>query len=215
MGLDLGGCLIIVVLFVVVGAIVVRQADQADKERMAKLEAWAQSREWTIATRPKVDWGRQFTLENYEPGKYTTVRFAIHGFLQGRHVAAAECSYDPPRQGNSRRTTYVVLLVVQLDRPIRTVEVKHRYHPVRPGERTLLDVPEFDAQFHVYAPDARAAKEVVGPRLIAAQLAGEIPHWSVFGTELFTYTFGKIDDPVGFNARFDGILRVAELLETD
>jgi hypothetical protein len=56
---------------------------------------------------------------------------------------------------------------------------------------------------------------VVGPRLIAAHVAGELPDWSVQGTEVLMYRRGQLGTLAEIPRQFTSIVRVAGLIEAD
>jgi hypothetical protein len=67
----------------------------------------------------------------------------------------------------------------------------------------------------VCAPDRQAAQAFLGPQIIAAHLADELPGWSVRGAEVLTHTEGPVLYAYGIPKRFTDVLRIVELLEAD
>jgi hypothetical protein len=202
-----------ILVFAIVGAVWVSQRDKA---RLAELQKWALANDWKVVRRPAVDWARRLRERDED-----RVAFAIYGLVDGRSVAIAECDFTSRSNISGRRLDRYVLLVAQLRQPARTVAV-HRRAAWEKSDRQLtrdrptsVGVDAFDQEYRVVAPDRRAARAVLGQRLIVAHVAGEPPDWSVQGTEVLMYRRGHIGALAEIPRQFTSIMRVADLIEAD
>jgi hypothetical protein len=208
---------------VVLGVLSVRQS----RARMAALKDWALRNEWTVTWRPPVTWG------NRMPGRNRRgVTLAVSGMINGRPVTIAEYSYTTstttttgsagtggPTTRSSTTTHRYVVLVVRLSRSYPSVGVYHRGALSRLGrslfgdKSTALGEEEFDRAFRVTADQPGLVSTVLSRDLVAAHLAGQVPEWSVEGTELMTYRAGSIAEPGAIPGEFAPLLVVADLIE--
>jgi hypothetical protein len=208
-----GGFITLVVVLAVI-------ARRNERERQDALFQWATQHEWQMTRRPPVQWGRRL------PGEHKRgVSLAINGTLAGRPVAIGEYSYTTtssagPNGATSTQTHHYVVTVVWLRRPVPTVAVFRRGSMSKLGRTlfgdraTAIGYEAFDNAFRVAANDPRLVPTVIRPSLVAEQLAGRLPEWSVEGQELLAWREGRIGDPHSIPAQFGPLLHVADLIES-
>ena len=111
-----------------------------------------------------------------------------------------------------------VVVVVRLGRPYPLIAVDSRGAFSKLGRKLFGDGQaatgndEFDRRFRIATKEPAIARQVVGPQLIAAHLAGTVPAWTVSGPELLTYREGTIDRPDRIPVLAEPTLRIADLL---
>jgi hypothetical protein len=226
-----GGAIFLCVLgFIAVVVVIGVISGQRSRARTAALNDWALRNEWTVARRPAVTWGRRMPGRNRRG-----VSLAVSGLLNGRSVTIAEYSYTtssttthPAGMGpggtaggtTTNTTTHrYVLTVVRLSRAYPSIGVYQRGTLSKLGrslfgdKSTALGQEEFDRAFRVTADQPGLVSTVLSRDVVAAQVAGELPDWSVEGNELLTFRSGQLGDPAGIPAQFAPLLRVADLLE--
>lgn len=209
-------------LLVVAGVIAVRR----ERERIRRIGAWAARHGWSFVKNPSVGWAARL------PGRNGRVSLLVHGAVRGYGVGVAEysytekrTSYEPHRTtgGSAFRTsttTYSYLVtVVSTPRSYPAVAVARRRALSRLGRVMFGDGtaairhPEFDRQFRVATRDPAAARALLGPALVAEQLSGRLPEWSLAGHEILAWRQnGSVTDPARIPALTAPLLRVAELL---
>lgn len=143
-----------------------------------------------------------------------TMLFA--GQRGGRTVGLAEYVYHVTTQSGT--STYRFLVCV--------VTVEGSYPPIEVVERsggsqlwrwltgpadTEIGVPEFDERYRIASESPEVARQVVGPALVAAHVAGSVPPWSLYGSDLLAYWPGRLDPATALPC-LDAVLHVADLL---
>jgi hypothetical protein len=108
---------------------------------------------------------------------------------------------------------------VRLRRPGPTIAVVRRGAMSRLGRSlfgdraTAIGYEPFDRAYRVTAGDPRVVRSVLGRDLVAEQVAGWLPDWSLYGDELLAFQEGRIGEPTSIPAQFGPLLRVADLVE--
>jgi hypothetical protein len=163
--------------------------------RWAQLRAWAHANAWTIVAKPVVDWGARLP-----GGNKHGVTLALTGSVGGRRTSVGEYSFEESvttRAGTTITTHEYVVLVLHLDRPsgylgVLPCEVLERWGRSLLGVGAPLGDDAFDDRHRVVGDPATAAYELPG-ELVAAHIAGAVPPWTLYGTELVTWYPGRID----------------------
>jgi hypothetical protein len=158
------------------------------------------------------------------------VRLLLTGLIGERQVSVGNYVYETTStststgaDGSTSTTTtththHLIVVVVPVHDAAPSLTLHQRGAVSRLGRRIFGDPAtatgheEFDRRFRIESMTPDAARAQFGPRLIAAQLAGEVPVWSLHNGTLLTYQQGRIKDPAmapGFAA---GLVRVANLL---
>jgi hypothetical protein len=147
---------------------------------------------------------------------------ALSGTVRGRPVSVAEYAYTTTSTDSENRSTSTthryVVVVVGLGRPYPWIAVESRGALSKLGRKLFGDGQaatgndEFDRRFRVATKEPAVARQVVGPQLMAAHLAGAVPTWTVSGHELLTYREGSIAQPEQVPALAEPALRIADLL---
>ena len=199
-------------LLAVLIVVTVRQA----RRREQMFRQWATRAGWTLTERPQTGWYR------FLPGgnRYGVSR-ALSGTVRGRPVTVAEYTHRERRvigETSSISTHRYVVVVVRLGRPYPLIAVDSRGAFSKLGRKLFGDGQaatgndEFDRRFRIATKEPAIARQVVGPQLIAAHLAGTVPAWTVSGLELLTYREGTIDRPDRIPVLAEPTLRIADLL---
>jgi hypothetical protein len=209
-----GGLIALVVVLVVYGG----------RRERAQLEAfgqWALRNEWQFVPQPAVAWAQRLPGHNRRG-----VTLALFGLIGGRHTAIGEYQYTTTSTSQmgeqtttSTQTHRYVVMVTWLSRPGPTLSVARRRALRRVGralfgDRNTVGFEPFDSAFHVDTDDPTASRRLLGQNLVAEQVAGWLPEWSLTGNELMTVRQGRIGDPAGIPAQLAPLLRVADHLET-
>lgn len=211
------GCLLLVALLVLAIVHSVRQ----ERRRVEALRAWAHAHGWRFVDAPQAEWTSRMPGRNRRG-----VSLALVGVQQGQQVSVAEYRYTETSTStnssghstSSSTTHHFIVVVVHLDVPGATIAVHSRgafSKLVRAifGDRVLaLGDQRFDSQWRVSAQDPTVVRGFIGPMLAAEHIAGRVPHWSLQGRELMTYTHGRLTDPARIPALVAPLLRVASLL---
>jgi hypothetical protein len=163
----------------------------ARHRRWAQLRQWAHANGWTLSAKPVVDWGARLP-----GGNKHGVTLALSGAAGGRRTGIGEYSFHKP--GGTTTTTHeYVVLVLHLDRPspylgVLPREVLDRWGHDPLGTGAPLGEDDFDDGHRVVGDPAQAAYRLP-PELVAAHVAGTVPPWTLYGTELITWYPGRID----------------------
>lgn len=215
------GIVLLLALLVVAAVHGVRQ----ERRRVEALRAWAHAQGWRFVDAPRAEWTSRMPGRNRRG-----VSLALVGVMHGQQVSVAEYRYTETSTSTttnagggsststSSRTHHFVVVVVHLDRPGATIAVHPRGALSRLGRTvfgdraTAIGDERFDSQWRVSAPDPATVRGFIGPALAAAHVAGQVPHWSLQGTELMTYEHGRLADPARIPGLVTPLLRVAGLL---
>ncbi|MEH1130656.1 hypothetical protein [Micromonospora sp. CPCC 206061] len=214
--------LVLLIAFVVVATVL---GVRHERRRRAALRDWARRHGWRYVEEPRVDWMSRM------PGtSRRRVTLALTGVLNGREVTVADYSYirsststTTGADGHSSTSTsstthHFVVVVVSLPEPGPTLAVERRGGLSKLGRAILGDKPtalgdeQFDSKFRLTGPDPDTIRRYVGPALVAEHIAGRVPPWSLYGSQLLTYYEGSIDDPERIPAFAEPLVRVAHLL---
>jgi hypothetical protein len=187
-------------------------AQRREKDRRHAIYLWAMTNHWAYVPRPAVDWAARL------PGKGRSggVTLALSGPLWGRRVSVAEYHYKTTSSdadgGTTTHTHPYVVSVIHLDRPWPGLAVQPRSGLSKLGMAmfgtgTMIGHAEFDRQFTVHGDPGR-----LPPALVGAHVAGAVPHWSLWGTDLMTWHAGRIGDPATVPQFVAPLFPVAEML---
>lgn len=196
-----------------------------ERRRRAALRDWAHRNGWRYVEAPRVEWMSRL------PGtSQRRVTLALTGVLDGREVTVADYSYtrtststttggDGQSQTSTSSTTHhLVVVVVTLPEPGPTLAVERRGSPSKLGRAIFGDKPtalgdeQFDSRFRLTGPDPDTIRRYVGPSLAVEHIAGRVPPWSLYGTQLLTYYEARLDDAERIPALAQPLVRVARLL---
>lgn len=211
------GCAALVVLAiagVVVAAVFAARAERRRKERLA---AWASDSFWTYQVRPANNWAPLLPGHNKQG-----VTLALSGVVAGRTVSVAEYHYttsSTDAEGRSSSTTHhYVVVAMGLPRPYPPMSVAARGALSKLGRslfgegKAATGNAAFDERFKISTRYPDEARRVVGPRLMAAHLANQVPAWAVSG-DLLVYHFpGRITDPARVPGWAATAVAIADLL---
>ena len=216
----------VVVAGLVCGALIVASVGglvyltrKQERERREVLRDWAARNGWQYVAAPETQWPQRLPGRNGRG-----VRFALSGAVGGRPVSVAEYTYTtsaPSSDGSSTtsQTHHLVVLVVRVRGSWPPMAVHRRGAASRFGRTlfgdraTALGYEPFDAAFRISADVPDAVRAVFGRDLVAEQLAGWLPEWSLSGDELMVAERGRLTEPDGIPARFGPLVRVAELID--
>jgi hypothetical protein len=190
---------------------------RAARRRREAFQGWAAATGWTLTLRPQTEWYRLL------PGRDRRgVAQALSGTVRGRPVSVAEYAYTTTSTDSENRSTSTthryVVVVVGLGRPYPWIAVEKRGAFSKLGRKLFGEGQaatgndEFDRRFRIATREPAIARQVVGPHLIAAHLAGAVPAWTVSGHELLIYREGTIARPDQVPALAEPALRIADLL---
>jgi hypothetical protein len=165
------------------------------RRRWAQLQQWARANGWTLVAKPVVDWGARLP-----GGNKHGVTLALQGAVGGRRTSIGEYSFDESvttSGGHTTTTHEYVVLVLHLDRPsgylgVLPCEVVERWGRSLLGLGAPIGDDAFDEHHRVVGEPEKAAYRLP-PELIAAHVAGTVPPWTLYGTELVTWCPGRID----------------------
>ncbi|MFB7724656.1 hypothetical protein [Nocardia sp. NPDC056100] len=217
------GIIALMLLGAVVFAVALASAAaRAERVRQEMLWNWAVAQGWSFQVRGSARWAARL------PGlRRRRLGVTMTGWLGGRPVTVAEYSYDTEHgssSGSDGSTTWTthhfIAVMVLLHRPYPAISIQPRGAFSQLGRAIFGDKPtatgngSFDSRFRIKCGDPVAAKALVGPALIDAQMAGAVPPWSLVGAELLSCTAvsGKLRDPNMIFAHAAPLVRVADLL---
>lgn len=211
--------LVAVGIVLVVLAVVL--ARRHERERRDLLATWADARDWTAAFD-----GVQVPWTDRLPGRDPHgVRMIFTGVRGDRRVSVAEYVHrtveaatgsghqQQPQPGSHT----CVVCVVHLPEQYPPIEIAHRgsgsrlWRRLGHGPDVPTGDPEFDAAFRIRTDQPLAVPALVGPELMRAHLADEVPTWSLAGQDLVAFWSGRLTI-AGADRHLDGVLRVADLL---
>ncbi len=215
-GLGFGLCAALFVglltLAVVVGITGVRR----ERERTAGLAAWARANGWGFLTRPGTNWPQRL------PGHHRRgVTLALTGVVNERVVSVGEYHYtESHTTGSSSTSTTHRYVVVGLRLPAAypPIAVAPRGGLSRLGRtlfgdgRASTGNAAFDERFRIATADPALVPALIGPALLGAHLAEQVPPWSIVGDELLTYFPGTLRDPAAIPGYAAWLGQVADLL---
>lgn len=206
--------LVLVVLAVVL-------ARRHERERRDLLATWADARNWTATFgHVRVPW-----LDRLPGRDPRGIRMIFTGVRGDRRVSVAEyvhraieTSASAGHQPQPQRGSHsCIVCVVHLPERYPPIEVLHRGS----GSRLLrrlghgADVPtgdpDFDESFRIRSDQPLAVPALVGPELMGAHLADEVPTWSLAGQDLVAFWSGRLTIG-GADRHLDAVMRVADLL---
>jgi hypothetical protein len=209
-------CFAAVVALIVVAVVVARRRA---RQRRELFEGWAAYHRWQYVPSPPNEWWRRLPGRNGRG-----VSFALSGVVGGRPVSVAEYSYTTTSAGSgdspsSSTTHHFVIWVVRVRGSWPAISVHQRgamsrFGRVLFGDRaTALGYQPFDSAFRISAERPELVRDVFGRDLVAEQLSGRVPEWSLFGDELMVVESGRLSEPDGIPARFGPLMRLADLIE--
>ncbi|WP_433081191.1 hypothetical protein ACQP1P_45350 [Dactylosporangium sp. CA-052675] len=214
-----GVCVALACTLMVVAVVVSRRRE---RQRRELLEVWAVRNRWQYVPRPPADWWRRL------PGRNPRgVSLALSGTVGGRPVSVGEYSYTTTSTtsgadgttSTSSQTHHFVVWVVRVRGSWPAVSVHRRGAMSRFGRSlfgdrsTALGYEPFDSAFRISADRPEMVRDLFGRDLVAEQLSGRLPDWSLFGDELMVVESGRLGEPDGIPARFGPLVRVADLIE--
>lgn len=209
--------LLFVGLVVLVPVGVYRQL-RFDRVRKAVLSDWAAVQGWSFLESSRAPWTARLPGANRH-GLGAT----LTGVLHGRWVTVADYSYSTTSSNgdtSSTTTHYFIVVLVLLDRIYPPISVRRAGLMMKLGRAVFGESQPptgnvtFDSQFRIETADPACARALVGPALIDAHLAREVPLWSIVGAELLTYipTSGTLQDRNMIAGYVMPLLHVADLL---
>ncbi|MCW6010565.1 hypothetical protein K1W54_39355 [Micromonospora sp. CPCC 205371] len=213
--------LALLITFVVVATVL---GIRHERRRRSALQDWARRNGWRYVESPRVEWMSRL------PGtSQRRVTLALTGVLNGREVTVADYSYtrtststtaggdSGSRTSTSSTTHHLVVVVVSLPEPGPTLAVERRGGLSKLGRAIFGDKPtalgdeQFDSKFRLTGPDPDTIRRYVGPALAAEHIAGRVPPWSLYGTQLLTYYESRLDDAEQILAFAEPLVRVTYL----
>jgi len=215
-GLGLCGVLVVgLIVLVIVFAVVAARKERARKEGLV---GWARANGWSYLQRPASNWPARLPGHNKRG-----VTLALTGVVNGRTVSVGEYQYTTtsssgPNGQTTSTTHHFVVVALRLPYAYPPLSVQRRGVFSKLGRslfgdgKTATGNPAFDEQFKVSTKEPGSVPSLVGPSLILAHLAGQVPAWSVVGDELLTYFEGSIRDPNQIPGWSASLIRVADLL---
>ncbi|MFI5915542.1 hypothetical protein [Dactylosporangium sp. NPDC051541] len=212
-------CIGVALALLITAAVVSRRRERQRRER---LEVWAVRNRWQYIARPANEWWRRLPGHNKRG-----VSLALSGVIGGRAVSVGEYSYtttstSPGPDGStstSSQTHHFVVWVVQVRGSWPELSVHRRGAMSRFGRTlfgdraTALGYEPFDSAFRVRAARPEMVRGVFGRELVAEQLSGRVPEWSLHGSELLVVESGRLAEPDGIPARLGPLVRIADLIE--
>ncbi|MBM7785702.1 hypothetical protein [Tenggerimyces flavus] len=210
-----GGVVLILIVVGLVLAIMVPLLNRARRREelwASTVASWASAQGFTAYPEgTPVRWTERL------PGtRAVGVRFLFAGQRAGRTVGLAEYEYHVTTQSGTSTHRFLVCVV----------SVEGTYPPIEVVERsggsqlwrwltgpadTEIGVAEFDERYRIATESPEVARQLVGPALVAAHVAGSVPPWSLYGSDLLAYWPGRLD-PATALPSLDAVLQVAELL---
>lgn len=216
-----GAIALVALLFLVILVIAIPlriRARKREQARAAALAAWGSSLGWTAFPREtQVRWTERL------PGRADRgIRYLFSGQRGGRTVGVAEYAYyettttNVNGQTQTTTTTHRYLVCV--------VDVGSEYPAIEVGARgsgsklwrwltgpkdTELGVADFDEKFRVSTDTPEMARQLLGPTLVQAHVAGQVPAWSLYGRDLLAYWPGRLEPTTALPA-LDALLWVAD-----
>ncbi len=186
------------------------------QRRRDALSAWAAGHGWEVSFQPRHEWYRRLP-----GGNRRGLSVALYGQVAGRRVAVGEYSYTETitlGEQSSSHTHHFLVTVVWLPRPYPPIAVQPRgsmsklRRVVFGAGQVATGHPAFDRAFRVDTKDAALARDLIGPPLVDAHLAGTVPPWSLAGDELLAYQPGRLGDPDAIPVLGGQLATVADLL---
>jgi hypothetical protein len=193
------------------------RARRRERERANALVAWANSLGMTAFPA-----GTQVRWTERLPGRADNgIRYLFSGQRVGRTVGIAEYAHHETTtttvNGQPQTTTtthHYLVCVVDVSTPYPAIEVVERgsgsklWRWLTGPKDTEIGVAEFDERFRIATEEPDAARQLIGPTLIQAHLAGTVPPWSLSGTDLLAYWPGRLEPQSALPA-LDALLYVA------
>jgi hypothetical protein len=187
-----------------------------ERERTAGLAAWARANGWGFLTRPGTNWPQRL------PGHHRRgVTLALTGVVNERLVSVGEYHYTESStvgETSSTNTYRYVVVGLRLPTAYPSIAVAPRGGLSRLGRtlfgdgRATTGHPAFDGRFRIATADPALIPALIGPALIGAHLAEQVPPWSIVGDELLTYFPGTLRDPAAIPGYAAWLGQVADLL---
>lgn len=216
----LGGvCIALVFTLLIVAAVITRRRE---RERRELLHAWAVRNRWQYVPQPSTQWWPRLPGRNRRG-----VSLALNGTVGGRPVSVGEYSYTTTSTttgadgttSTTSQTHHFLIWVVRLRAAWPAVSVHRRGAMSRFGRTlfgdraTALGYEPFDSAYRISAERPEMVRGLFGRELVAEQLAGRLPEWSLAGDELMAVENGRLAEPDGIPARFGPLVRIADLIE--
>jgi hypothetical protein len=215
----------IVLVFVVVGIVLVLAipllliARRRERRWAQALTAWAASLGFTAyPAGTEVRWTERL------PGRRSSgVRYLFAGQRGGRTVGVAEYEYHETTSTSvngqlqtSTVTHRYLVCVVDVGTTFPAIEVVERssgsklWRWLTGPKDTEIGVPEFDERYRIATDQPEIAKQLIRPALVQAHVAGSVPPWSLYGSDLLAYWPGRLEPQRALPA-LDALLYVADL----
>ncbi|HEY8454765.1 MAG TPA: hypothetical protein VIL34_04175 [Actinopolymorphaceae bacterium] len=208
----------LIALLITLSVPLVALAQRRERRRLDSLTSWARSIGWTAYDRPvEVPWTARL------PGANPLgVRCLLTGVYRDMPVSVAEYTYETDDlveghvPGMADAHDYVVC-VVHLPYTYPAIEVSARgsgsrvWRWLTGPDDTEVGISEFDKDFEVRSTQPETVRQIIGPAMVRAHLAGMAPNWSLHGTDLLVYWQGRME-PTRVLPALDAVLRVAHLL---
>lgn len=214
----------VTVFFLAVGVVLVVLAvvlaRRHERERRDLLATWADARNWSATFgRVRVPWVDRL------PGRDPRgIRMVFSGHRGERAVSVAEyvhqavetttAGHQPQRQSSPRAC---IVCVVHLPEAYPPLEIVRRgggsrlWRRLGYGSDVTTGDPDFDELYRIRSDQPLSVSALVGPELIQAHVAEEVPTWSLDGQDLLAFWTGRLSVG-GVDRRLDAVLRIADLL---
>ncbi len=212
-----GVCGLLIVALIAGVIVLIVFGVRREKQRRQRLAGWALANEWTLQLQPQNNWAPLLPGHNKRG-----VQLALTGYVNGRVVTVAEYQYTTTTSsgdgGTSTTTHHYVVVTMQLPRAYPPMSVTPRGGLSKLGRslfgegRAVTGNTVFDERFRISTRYPEAIPAVIGPYLIAAHLAGQVPVWTVSGDLLLYHFPGVIKDPASIPGWAALLPVVADLL---
>jgi hypothetical protein len=210
----------LIAVFITLTVPLVMLAQRREERRLEALAAWAHSVGWTTyAGSVEVPWTTRLPGANPRG-----IRVLFTGIYRDYPVSVAEYTYQPAATAQANGQTQVttdshdfVVCVVHLPYTYPGLEVASRSSSSRAWrwltgpESTEVGIQEFDKDYRVRTTHPELVRQIIGPALVRAHLAGMAPNWSLHGTDLLVYWQGRME-PARVLPALDSVIRIASLL---
>jgi hypothetical protein len=218
-------CALAVAAVVALVVVAVVLSARRERRRREALRLWATRHEWTYAESPPTDWARRLPGGNRRgvslvlSGMHDTYPVSVAEYHYSTTSTSTSSNADGTSSTSTSTTTHrFIVVVVRLSQPGPAVEVQPRHALSKLGRAMFGDKPTaigyepFDRAFRILTKDPAAGRYLVGPALASAHVAGQVPPWSLYGTELMTYQPGHLRDPARIPDLVAPAIRIANLL---
>ncbi len=211
-------CVVLFVAFIAAFIVLAVYTAKRERQRRGALVQWALANEWTHLVKPVSDWPTRLPGHNRRG-----VTVAMTGLVNGWTVSVGEYQYTTSSStganGQTTSTTHhYVVVALRLPRQYPPLAVSARgglsklWRSVFGDGRVVTGIAAFDENFKISTKDPGVLPYTVGPALIQAHIAGQVPDWTIVGDELLTAFPGQITDPNRIPGWAASLVLVAQLI---